>query len=331
VNGAQERDALRKWVSHQGMDTKLVDELPSLPIGTMWAWSPQWLQVLRKVRIAAKTTYDASATPKVGERRVQRELKPLNLDDLKSKMAATIERDKATNPRELQRQIADLKRQLASRPETPPKIIEKPVVTDKQIGDVSRIVERLEAEGQRRIEDGQRIQQTAREFASALRAVTQQPVRPTPTRPTLAVQNTARAERRAASGDAGDLPKGERAVLIAVAQYPDGAEREQLTVLTGYKRSSRDAYLQRLRERGYINTNGERIFATDDGIAALGNAYEPLPTGQALRDYWIARLPEGERRILEVLIGQWPAAVPRDDLDEPTGYKRSSRDAYLRR
>jgi hypothetical protein len=56
-----------------------------------------------------------------------------------------------------------------------------------------------------------------------------------------------------------------------------------------------------------------------------------LPTGDALRDYWINRLPEGERRILEVLVANYPNAVARDQLDEHTGYKRSSRDTYLQR
>jgi DNA helicase HerA-like ATPase len=46
VNGAQERDALKKWITHQGMDVHLVDELPSLKIGTFYVWSPQWLQIL---------------------------------------------------------------------------------------------------------------------------------------------------------------------------------------------------------------------------------------------------------------------------------------------
>jgi hypothetical protein len=45
----------------------------------------------------------------------------------------------------------------------------------------------------------------------------------------------------------------------------------------------------------------------------------------------MSRLPEGERRILDVLIGRYPDAVDRDDLDESTGYKRSSRDTYLQR
>ncbi|OJU48671.1 MAG: hypothetical protein BGO02_06095 [Brevundimonas sp. 67-6] len=126
------------------------------------------------------------------------------------------------------------------------------------------------------------------------------------------------------------LPPGERAVLIAAAQF-GGVEREQLTILTGYKRSSRDAYIQRLREKGFVEVDGSTIRMTPDGEAALPADYEPLPTGAGLQEYWLSRLPEGERKILQCLIDAYPGSVARADLDEMTGYKRSSRDAYLQR
>lgn len=126
------------------------------------------------------------------------------------------------------------------------------------------------------------------------------------------------------------LPPGERAVLIAAAQF-DGVEREQLTVLTGYKRSSRDAYIQRLREKGLVEVSGSTVRVTISGADALPPDYEPLPTGEALQQYWLGRLPEGERKILEILIDAYPRAVERQAIDDATGYKRSSRDAYLQR
>ena len=49
-----------------------------------------------------------------------------------------------------------------------------------------------------------------------------------------------------------------------------------------------------------------------------------------LREFWMGRLPDGERRILAALCERWPDPVNRADLD-PVGYKRSSRDAYLQR
>ncbi|MEO7368725.1 MAG: DUF87 domain-containing protein [Gemmatimonadaceae bacterium] len=137
--------------------------------------------------------------------------------------------------------------------------------------------------------------------------------------------------RVATSGAPSTLARGERIMLTAVAQYPDGAARDQLSVLTGYKRSSRDTYLQRLSTAGYIEAVGDLISATDEGIEALGSDFQPLPEGEELREFWLARLPEGERRILEVLVSASGDAIQREELDDITGYKRSSRDTYLQR
>lgn len=128
-----------------------------------------------------------------------------------------------------------------------------------------------------------------------------------------------------------DLAPGEKAILIAVAQYDDGATKDQLCVLAGYKKSSRDVYIGKLRSKNYVTENGGRVLATSDGIVALGNDYQPLPTGRELREYWLSKLPAGEKRILSFLIDSNDAAVDRDALDEPTGYKKSSRDVYIGR
>ena len=148
---------------------------------------------------------------------------------------------------------------------------------------------------------------------------------PAPATRTIAPRRT--DPLRQVSGSS-DLPKGEQAILAAIVQH-DGCDRQQLTVLTGYKRSTRDAYIQRLREKGFVN-DGQTITATDEGVAALGD-YEQLPTGDALREWWMDRLPEGEAKILAVLSQAWPDAVDREVLTEQTGYQRSTRDAYLQR
>ena len=127
------------------------------------------------------------------------------------------------------------------------------------------------------------------------------------------------------------LPPGERAILIAVAQFGE-AERDQLTVLTGYKRSSRDAYVARLASKGLLDVSGRTLKPTQEGVDALGSDYQPLPTGSELYNFWRGRLPEGELKILDVLVQDASGRpINRNDLDEPTGYKRSSRDAYLSR
>ena len=127
------------------------------------------------------------------------------------------------------------------------------------------------------------------------------------------------------------LPPGEHATLTAALQYPDGLDRKRLGILTGYKRSSRDAYIDRLRKKELVTVNGTFLFPTDAGRSALNGSFEPLPTGVALIEYWRAKLPDGERATLEVLIEADGKDVERERIDEVTGYKRSSRDAYLTR
>jgi hypothetical protein len=152
-----------------------------------------------------------------------------------------------------------------------------------------------------------------------------------PTRPPAPA--LAMAPRLAPAAEGGDvsLPEGEKAVLTAVAQNADGTARDELTVLTGYKRSTRDAYIQRLRGKELVELAGDKVIATQKGVDALGPSYQPLPTGAELLEHWRARLPEGERACLEVLVDSWPSAVHRDSVSEGTGFKRSTRDAYLQR
>jgi hypothetical protein len=124
---------------------------------------------------------------------------------------------------------------------------------------------------------------------------------------------------------------GEIKILTACAQYPDGLRRDQLTVITGYKRSSRDTYIQRLKQSGLLTQVGDRLYPTSQGKETLGPNFSPLPTGKQLQHHWLSTLPQGEKAILQALINAYPKAVTRDELSEKTGYLRSSRDTYLQR
>lgn len=129
------------------------------------------------------------------------------------------------------------------------------------------------------------------------------------------------------------LGKGQRAILSAIAQhFENGVTRDQLSVLTGYRRSTRDTYVQRLREAGLAEQNGDaRIRVTTKGARELGDDFQPLPTGDALLAHWLGRLTGGELALFEVIVQAYPKAVHRDVLSEKTEYARSSRDTYLQR
>lgn len=131
--------------------------------------------------------------------------------------------------------------------------------------------------------------------------------------------------------DNAPLGKGEIVVLKAIAQFEEGTTNEHVAVLTGYKKTSRRVYLQRLSQKGYINVSGENIIATEAGIEALGSDFEPLPVGDELREHLLRTLPEGEKKVLSVLINAYPDNCSFEAIEEATNYKKTSRRVYLQR
>lgn len=140
------------------------------------------------------------------------------------------------------------------------------------------------------------------------------------------------ARPRASSPTPSDMPTGELRCLVAIAQHAPGpVTREQLTALTGYKRSTRDLYLQSLARRGYVTRDVHGIRVTSSGLGVLPAAFEPLPTGKALLEHWLRELPEGERRVLDYVARFYPHPIHRDRVGDTLGYRRSTRDLYLQK
>lgn len=248
--------------------------------------------------------------------------------------------DKIKNETELKADIRELKKQLQGRPSISPiaedkiKIKEIPVFKEGQIKRIEQSLVALEnmanKHGAAQLLFWDNFDEVAKALLGAIKTVVGTN-KPSPLRPSIQriAQPTPKPRKEFVKHE-GSLPIGERKTLSALIQYPNGLERNQLTTLTGYKRSSRDAYLARLSQKGFVESNGSKMMATVDGKEALPD-FEPLPSGIELQDYWLNRLPEGEKAILTILIGAYPKEIDRDYLDEATGYKRSSRDAYLAR
>lgn len=98
----RDRDAIGEWTEAHGTKdqvAQLLAGLASLPTGEAYVWSPSWLEVFERVRIRRRETYDSSSTPKVGEqRRPPKKLAQVDLEGLRQRMAASIERAQASTP-----------------------------------------------------------------------------------------------------------------------------------------------------------------------------------------------------------------------------------------
>lgn len=326
----QDRKAVEEWIKDNAegeQGRQVVSSLAALRTGEGWIWAPE-AGALERIHFPKIRTFDSGRAPD-GKEVEGHTLASIDREAIAARLKSVAQEAEANDPRRLRLRVAELERQLRAAP-------------------VRAATAEIEAAERRGFDRGAELARGAAEGAAAAvaarirEAVNQALVDlprlqhlPSPPGPASPAVGAGRPPPRATvtSGaiDLGmNLPRGEAAVLAACIQYPAGLRRNQLTVLTGYKRSSRDTYIQRLRERGLIDTDGERVTATQAGIAALPGA-EPLPTGEVLQAFWLARLPEGERKLLSLLIEAYPDALDRTALDGPSGYKRSSRDTYLQR
>jgi uncharacterized protein len=328
----QDRAAVEAWIEDNASEDKareIISSLATLKTGQGWIWAPE-LGVLERVTFPKIKTFDSGRAPD-GSELSAKVLAPIDRDAIAAKLTAVSATALADDPKSLRKEIADLKRQLAAKgaPAADPRALATAEQRGRDHGvaeaqrAVAKVLKALHSDVHKAV--SVIFDQAAARPPDAVVVTARAPIQASGTRP------VPRISAKAANGHADtSLPKGEVAILSACIQFPDGLRREQLTVLTGYKRSTRDAYIQRLGEKGYTEVMGDLIVATADGQAALPDA-EPLPTGEALQDFWRQKLPEGERKILDVLITAYPRSVERLALEEATGFKRSTRDAYLQR
>lgn len=162
----------------------LVELVRALDVGSALVVSPGWLRFEDVVSIRARETFDSSATPKTGGRRARVTGKPARpaLAKYEERMAETIERANAEDPKELRKQIARLNKELRSRPkdvqveERVEEIrVEVPVFKDGEIKRLERVVGKLEDFGSKLVAVGQDVGDAAKEIGQRLDQATRLP------------------------------------------------------------------------------------------------------------------------------------------------------------
>jgi hypothetical protein len=351
TSGPQERKAIKGWIADKDIKEDIDALLPKLEVGYARAWSPQWLKISKTVRIAAKRSLDASSTPKVGARaEAAKALTPIDLETLRGAMTATIELAKRNDPKFLRARIAELEAAGKQNPTIKTVRVEIPVLTKEHHDAIVELSEACfkvadlagwkgpMAEIRERIAvlNPPHFKPTLTEIKDALQTLEKGGiVRTPPSRESRMVGGErikhARAIAEATNGVAvGDvaLKKGQREVLTVIAQHVSGVTRRQIMILTGHAKSTRDRLIYELKALGLVHDYGDHVGATEAGLDALGD-YQPLPTGDALREHWLRELPEGNRRVLEVICQKYPQSVSRDEISDATGHAKSTRDRLI--
>lgn len=328
LTSAQDRKAVEAWISAQADDAQkqqVMASLPGMPIGEAWIWSPGWLGVLERVKVRQRTTFDSSATPKVGEQvATPRQLAAVDVAALIERFAATVEQQEADDPAILRRRIAELERQLRERPAPAVERVEVPVLDPQQVGQLLAASDQIYQLGQALMEQAERL---ADQLQQASR----------PAQPPVGLQprsekREARSEKpttdnRQPTTDTPQLRAGERRMLETLARrHPLRLTRAQLGTLADFspRGGTFRTYLSTLKRAGFLEESDGELWATPSGLAHLGYTEPPAPqTTAQLLAMWRGALRAGERRMLDLLVAAYPQWRTRAWLAQEAGIEQS--------
>jgi len=363
VTHGADRKALREWIDGCGdleVGKELMASVAGLAKPDAWVWHPGANFGPKRVAFPMFRTFDsfnAKARRKAGK---LKGWASVDLADVKEKLASYVKEAEARDPAKLQAEVRRLTAELAKAQKATPAA---PAPTTAPAGMLAAAVKEARAEAVRTFraqlaaEFGKIIEKADKEFADGIGHLADKmvsdcrddfqkalqrvrgrigtlplgaapPPAAAPAAPRVAIAPPAPAIpfRPAPAESADGLAKGPSIVLRAILQFGP-MERDQLTVLTGYKKTSRNTYVEALARQGLIVTS-PALQATAAGVAALPD-FEPLPTGAKLVEYWKARLPSGEWKVLEAIIAAYPNAIARTAVQESTGYAKTSTNTYI--
>lgn len=328
LTASQDRDAIGAWVSGQAdLDQwrELKAKLPTLEKGSGLVWLPGHGR-LSADRFPTKTTFDSSRAPKRGEKRVARDLKPLDLEALKGKLATVEEEAKANDPAALKQQVRALTADLAAERRRSEALASGPTTAEmatlrRELDAARRQLKLAPATGagSAEIETAERqgFDRGLQAARQAIAAIQYGHVVP-PADKRLVAPAPPKAPRLKLAPIAADgsEPTGCGKPLAALASvYPSGLTDPQWALAAGYKRSGGTwrTYKSRLVGAGLVERQGDRWFATEIGAKAVGDVETPPAPGPELVRWWAAKLP-GTARIAEELIAFYPVPIARDEL-----------------
>lgn len=353
LTGAHERKAMREWIAAHDIDQGVIEKLPSLDTGTCHVWSPAFLKVNKEIRIAQKRTFDASATPKVGEHRAARELASIDIAQLKEAMAATVQKARAEDPKELQQRVRDLERRLAAKlpKEAGVKIhsVEVPVIKPAELKRAEALVTRLDIITARVLDLRGETLTELRGVVTALSRGVQMPLEyvkakgkpaqlvtyipPVDARTKrFAVAFTSPEARRLALEAPGDdsLSQPQQRILAALVFLQsigvETADKFQVALFVGVSPNS-GSYANNL---GALRTAGLVAYPTPGsvGITPNGLAAAPsvtIPTNDAeLHRAVLDKLSRPQQEILEDVLAAYPNPVTKVWIAEQVGVSATS-------
>lgn len=338
---AADRGAIKEWIDGNGdpkIGQSMLAELANMPRTDAYVWSPECDFGPERITWQMFRTFD-SFKPQQPNQKKPKGWADVDLQEVESKLASVIEEQKANDPAELRREIAALKKQLSATPgKNRVSTGLKPAAADLKAAEASGfsrgresgIAAALKAVGAQRKSLAAALHRAITATVSEFDAVGEDlklPAAPVvwsqpSAKPAPVIQKSfTPAIPLEPLGNDGSIGGGKRRVMIALAQNPNGLTKRKLGILSNIRpaASTWRGIMAQLRRDQLIEDDGETFRLTESGTAALGE-YTPLPTGEALIDYWRGQLGGGSRlAIFNAIVESYPDAISAQRISEITG------------
>lgn len=351
LTGKHERKEIEAWVSEKATEgEESLSEVKNLQPGECFFWSPGLMRCFRKLKVGKKSTYDASATPELGEDDEDLAPRPLSDSDLtalQEGMVAMVEQAAKEDPKKLRVRLAKalksvkaLEAQLERRPEqaTIVETVEVPIFTEMEyraltdlLGDLGKGIGGQLGSIQARLCELRDIGlnkiplESLKNVHRRSKSVVTDEIRKS---------SESRVKLRsvpAVGGSAEDSLTGpEQRILDAVAWLEDiGIDEPELVAvafLAGYRPGGGgfNNPKSKLRTAGHIEYRpGKRACLTESGTALAVHSDDP-PDDEQLHAKVLAKLKGPEQRILTPLLKSYPEPMATDDLAWAANYAPGS-------
>jgi hypothetical protein len=343
VNGVPEKKALKEWIVEKGASTDLLNELPFLPRGEAYVWSPQWLEHFGRHKILPKWTFDSGSTPKVGVKRVQADLKPIDLEGLKAQMSEATKKAEENDPGALKRRVRELEAELKKKAPAAPKevveTVEVPAVTGAELKRLEALCEKVTALTERQTSAAAALQKELGVLAGKIMSLNNRPAYgkfagaekhgkfvvtsngadklrarlADPEFQTVVAQAREKLDRL----DDVKIAAGARRMLIALAsRHPTRLSEVQFRTLAGLSAGGTfDTYKSKLRTIAFIDEDSAGFGITPDGLAWLGHDRPEAPSStEDLIRLWEQRFPSKVGLMLREVVSVFPNKLSFEEL-----------------
>jgi Helicase HerA, central domain len=319
----QDRRAVEDWIkdnADEKQGREIITSLAMLKTGQGWVWAPE-LGVLERVAFPKIKTFDTSKAPDEAESEDGPVLAPIDRDAIQKRLEVVAADAVANDPARLKAEITKLKREAAA---MKPAVAVDPAAIEAadRAGYERGFTEGAQAAKNAILPKAEAVTAAATDLRHTVLPQPDYRPRPAPRPAPAATPRPARPVTNGHTQPAGaTMPRAERRILTALAQYPGGRTKNQVAILTAYAVNGGgfNNAISALRTAGYLTGSGDRLDITDSGLEALGG-FDPLPTGAALLDHWLGQLGKAEREALRVVADAWPDALTKEDIASQAGY-----------